>query len=107
MFVQFKFLHTFVYVSIVVSVTAATVIVLIKCLWENVFIRIRDKPFVEYLDVSIVLLDEVRSVGIGVRHLLLDALLLYGAQLSIFNVEINEPRIVLEHSIYNQSIQLN
>ena len=83
-----------------VSVTAATLIVLIKCLWENVFIRIGDKPFVENLDVSIVLLDEVCSVGIGVGHLLLDALLLYGAQLSIFNVEINEPRIVLEHSIY-------
>ena len=83
-----------------VSFTAATLIVLIKCLWENVFIRIGDKPFVENLDVSIVLLDEVRRVRIGVGHLLLDALLLYGAQLGIFNVEINEPRIVLEHSIY-------
>ena len=83
-----------------VSFAAATLIVLIKCLWENVFIRIGDKPFVENLDVSIVLLDEVRRVRIGVGHLLLDALLLYGAQLGIFNVEINEPRIVLEHSIY-------
>ena len=99
MVVQFKFLISFVFATVVVSLTATTLIVLIKCLRENIFIRIVDESFVENLNVCIVLLDEVRSVRVRVGNLLIDALLLYGAQLSIFNVEVNESGIVLKYSI--------
>ena len=70
-------------------------LVLVECLWENIFFCVVDKSVIEYFNIGIILLNEICCIRIWFWNLLLKAFLLNRAKIRIVHVEIDEGRIIL------------